>query len=238
MESLKPRAQQRSQHPVGPRRQIPKSCLLPLGNTWRNARSRAAWQRGLPRAVGAGMPSARSGEDPAPLHSCPFPRQAPQGTLHPSSPREPPALTPREAPSCQRPPCEALWVLTARPKGTASSGSGRRPNQGSGLPPRPELPDSLVRPGEPWARGCGAGRPRPAARRWPAASPGPTCWAPGPQARPWSRPPVPARPGAHWARRVPGRGGPLPSPARTCPTALAPLPESSCSSQRPRPGAS
>ena len=70
MESLKPRAQQRSQHPVGPRRQIPKSCLLPLGNTWRNARSRAAWQRGLPRAVGAGMPSARSGEDPAPLHSC------------------------------------------------------------------------------------------------------------------------------------------------------------------------
>lgn len=109
MESLKPRAQQRSRHPVGLPRQIPRSCLPPLGNTWPNARSRAAWQRGLPGAVGAGMASVRTVQDPAPLESHPFPRQTPQGTLHPSSPREPPAPTsPKEAPSCQQPPCEAL----------------------------------------------------------------------------------------------------------------------------------
>ena len=95
-----------------------------------------------------------------------------------------------------------------RPAGTASS---ENPARAPGTPPRPELADSLVRPGEPWTRGCGAGRPRPGARRWPAASPGPTRWAPCPRARPGSRPPVRARPGAQWAQRR-GWAAPLARP--------------------------
>lgn len=140
----------------------------------------------------------------------------------------------RKLPPASSRPAKPSGSSPPAPKGRPPPVQGEDPARAPGSTPRPEVPDSLLRPGEPWARGCGAGRPRPAARRWPAASPGPTRWAPGPRARPWSRPAVPARPGAHWARASAGTGraapfarpdlsnGPGPAPCRAAAALSAP----------------
>lgn len=229
---------------------IPWSCLQPLGNTWQTARREAAWQNGLHMGMGLHFQQGEIKNSLSPS-TISLPRQNPNATQHPSSPREFPATSSlRKAPSCLGLPGKTSQSSPACPPARLG---GRRDSRllhrgkdpaGSGTPPHPTLPDSLLRVGEPWAQGCEASQPHPAALRWPAASPRQTGWAPCPQVGPWPLPPAPCPSRATGRGGCQDRAGPLPSPGPVrwlrlwLSLALAPLPPEQLQLRQPRPEAS